>query len=109
MKIQYIDNVCLKLGENAQENWDLISKAKQEYYWVHLQSFPSGHIIVESMEPSEQILQEAGLFCLKHTKFKNLKNIFIIYTKVSNLVLTHNIGEVEFKSNRKTQKLLLPS
>lgn len=108
MKVRYIEGTCLKLGENAAENHELLTRAnEQNFYWVHLDSFPSGHVIIENTTPSIEVLKKAGEFCLEHTKFKSLKNVRIVYTTISNLILSDNVGEVEFKSNRKTKNIVI--
>ena len=107
MKVLFIDNVVVKLGENAKENWELVQQAKHvnpNYHWLHLNSFPSGHAILETSEPSPTLLQTAGQFCKSNTKYKNLKDVYIIATPISNLILTDTVGEVAFKTNRKTKK-----
>tara|TARA_B100000482_G_scaffold191666_1_gene177372 strand:+ start:2242 stop:2568 length:327 start_codon:yes stop_codon:yes gene_type:complete len=108
MKIRYVDYICLKLGENAKENWELISETKNNnFYWVHLDSFPSGHVIIETQTPTTLIINEAGKFCLENTKYRSLKNVHAVITRVSNLILSDKIGQVEFKSKRKTTKFSL--
>lgn len=105
MKVFEYENVVIKLGENAKENTLLVSESEPTYTWVHLESFPSGHVVVQCDEPSKEVLVHAMKICLEGTKYKNLKNVKISITKVSNLKLTNVLGEVEFKSNRKVKSL----
>ena len=114
MKTQNMQNVLIKLGENAKENMQLISEASPHHIWLHLDAFPSGHCIIETSFPLSShtedhnaLIQGAGNFCLQHTKFKNLKHIKVSVTYVSNLKKTDKIGEVEFNSNRKVFRFRL--
>ena len=83
----------------------LVSESEPDHTWIHLESFPSGHVIVQCAEPSNEVLVHAMKTCLDGTKYKNMKNVKVSVTKVSNLKLTNVLGEVEFKSNRKVQSL----
>ena len=46
MKQFEINDTIVRLGETAKENWSLIDEADDQYIWMHLNSFPSGHIII---------------------------------------------------------------
>ena len=105
MKVFEYENVTIKLGQNAQENTLLVSESEPNYTWIHLESFPSGHVIVCCDEPSNEVLAYAMKICLDGTKYKNMKNIKASVTKKSNLKLTDVLGEVEFKSNRKVKSM----
>ena len=51
MKIEEFNNVKFILGQNAQENWNIFDEARKEneyYIWFHLNSFPSGYVIMYS-------------------------------------------------------------
>jgi predicted ribosome quality control (RQC) complex YloA/Tae2 family protein len=47
MKTIIYNNIPIIIGKNAQENWDLLSK-NPNFTWLHLKSFPSCHVIIES-------------------------------------------------------------
>jgi predicted ribosome quality control (RQC) complex YloA/Tae2 family protein len=105
MKVFQYGNITIELGQNAKENALLVSDSKPDYTWLHLESFPSGHVIIQCDEPSNEVLAHAMKICLDGTKYKNMKDVKVSVTKVSNLKLTNVLGEVEFKSNRKVQSL----
>lgn len=116
VKTQNSQNVLIRLGENAKENMQLISEASSHHIWLHLDAFPSGHCIIETSfqitlssltEDHNSLIQDAGNFCLQHTKFKNMKHIKVSVTYVSNLKMTDKIGEVEFNSNRRVFRFQL--
>lgn len=88
------------MGKDAQGNWDLIVESEPDEVWIHLASFPSPHVVI-SPDPTTEQLIEAGNLCRSNSKFKNLKNIKIVYTRIDNLVLVQDqIGCVDFKSKR---------
>ena len=40
------NNTTYWLGKNAQDNWDIIKNAEVNWIWMHLDKFPSGHVII---------------------------------------------------------------
>jgi hypothetical protein len=105
MKEVEIDGINIKLGQTAQENWELVKNSNSNYVWIHLKSFPSGHVLIEDNNPSKIVLQVAMELCLNHTKQKNMKHVYASVTTISNLKSTEKVGEVDFKSNRKVQSV----
>ena len=105
MKVFEYSGVSVKLGQNARENTQLIVESNPNYIWIHLESFPSGHVVIQCEEPSNDILTYAMNVCLEGTRQKNMKNVKASVTKVSNLILTDTLGEVTFKSNRKVKSI----
>lgn len=103
MKTEIFEETIIKIGENAQENWDLIDNSNENYTWMHLNSFPSCHIVIENENPSNELLLEGARLCKDNTKYRNLKNLKICYTLISNLIKGKEIGSVSYKSNRKVK------
>ena len=95
----------IKLGENAAENHSLVELSCSNYTWIHLKSFPSGHVVIDCKSPDKNTIQYAANICLQGTKQKNLKDIYVSITNISNLLTTDKIGQVEFKSNKKVKKI----
>jgi len=90
----------MRIGKDAQDNWDLIALSDPDDIWIHLASFPSPHVIIHPDPTTEDILA-AGNVCRSNSKFKNLKGIKIVYTRIDNLLLVpDHIGCVGFKSKR---------
>ena len=51
MKTFEFENIKFLLGQNAQENWDILEEAQKinsDYIWFHLNSFPSSYVIMYS-------------------------------------------------------------
>lgn len=101
MKIKECENVIIKLGENVYENHELIKVSRPDFLWVHLKSFPSGHVVIESDSCDLSQLKIAMRMCLDGTKYRNMKDVTFSVTKISNIVCTEKKGEVQFKSNKK--------
>lgn len=89
----------LKLGQNAIENDFILSKAKQNNWWFHLDSFPSGHCIIFSEEINNEVINIAANMVKDNSKYKNLKNLKIIYLQVKNIKKTNEPGKVILKKN----------
>ena len=105
MKTFEIDDVEVILGENANENWKLIDDSDGDYIWMHLESYPSGHIIIKSNKVSKQFLNQAAQICKDHTKYRSIPQLRACYTCVSNLVKCGKPGSVQFVSNRQVKSI----
>ena len=114
MKIEYYENVKFILGQNAEENWNILDEAKNEninYIWFHLDSFPSGYVIMYSTlddlvdKNIDDYLFFAGNLCKNNTKYRNLNDIKICYTSLNKLEKTDKIGEIIVKGKKKIIKL----
>lgn len=107
MKCTVAQEVTIRRGESATENWALIDAAEGSWVWLHLDSFPSPHVVVESASPSAQVVAAAAEFCRGGSKYRRLGDLKVCYTTVSNLVKGDAPGSVEYRSRRKVKKLKL--
>lgn len=89
----------MKIGKNAEENTQLFKEAHQDDWWFHLDSFPSAHVYVSELTPEN--IQLAAETIKEKSKFKNLKNVKVVYTQKRNLRLGDKPGLVIIQSNRK--------
>ena len=93
------NNIIHKLGRNAKENFDLIDDADPNDWWFHLEDYPSGHCIVnkesELLDLDNKIKEVAGNLIKKYSKYKNNKNLKIVFTQIKNLVKTKTVGQVK--------------
>lgn len=79
----------IKVGETAQDNWDIIDAADSTDIWFHVKKFPSCHVILETDSHLSKIHKSvlyycAGL-CKEGSKHKNARRVTIIYTEVKNV------------------------
>lgn len=102
------------IGQTAKENWELLETLQQEnssYIWFHLNSFPSPYVIMKSdlMEISEQshsdYLIYGATLCRDNTKYRNLKDLKICYTRLKKLKRGSKVGEVIIKGKTSIIKL----
>ena len=100
MKEYIEDDIVIKVGDNAAENWKLLN-TNPNFIWLHLDSFPSCHVIIESDNPTKDVILVAANLCKSHTKYKNLKNLKVCITNCGNLKKGINMGSVIFKSKKK--------
>ncbi len=107
MKDIIFNNTHILIGQNASENWQIIDDSSNAYYWFHLKSFPSCHVIVQSDDISQDLILYAAQLCKTHTKYKNLTNVKVSYTPISNITKGIDIGSVNFKSNRKVKNVTI--
>ena len=103
------NNTLYWLGKNAQDNWDIIKQADKNWLWFHLDKFSSGHVIIckkiDTITNDEIIY--ASNICKRHSKYKLLNDIGIVYTEINNLSIGKEIGSVYINSNKKTNRIIL--
>lgn len=109
------ENIKFLIGQNSQENWDLLdscSKINNEYIWFHLNSFPSCYVImcsslsdISCADSKNNILNYGAELCKKNTKYRDLPNLKICYTSLKKLKKTNKIGEVIISGKRNIIKL----
>ena len=109
------ENIKFLIGQNSQDNWDLLdscSKINNEYIWFHLNSFPSCYVImcssltdISCADLKNNILNYGAKLCKKNTKYRDLPNLKICYTSLKKLKKTNKIGEVIIVGKKKIIKL----
>lgn len=107
MKILNYDDYVCKVGENAKENWELLDNSTENNIFLHLSSFPSGYVIINSNHLTIDMIYIGALLCKNNTKYRNVPNIKVDYCRCSNLVKGDNVGEVIFKSKRQVKQIKL--
>ena len=97
------DSICDKeldilVGDNAKENWDIISLANQYDYWFHVKNAASCHVVLRmpsnKSKISKQTLKHCAALCKEHSKYANYKNVKILYTLIKNVTKTSDVGGV---------------
>ena len=106
MRSEVFNDTEIVIGQNAQENWDLID-FESDFIWLHLNSYPSCHVIIKDETPTNDTLQVAAEMCKENTKYRNLRNLKICYTKCSNLKKGPDVGSVIYKSKRQVKTILI--
>lgn len=94
------ENNPIKIGQNAEENNDIIKEANQTDMWFHLAKFPSCHVIVECSEEfpiNNAIINYCAQLVKQNTKYKCIPKLKVNYTKIKNVQRTDKIGCVVLK------------
>lgn len=92
------------IGKNKEDNWKIFDEASNNDLWFHLDKFPSCYVILKEDFTKDNIYKAAEL-CKLNTKYRNLRDLLIIYTPKSNLRKGKEIGEVIIKNNKKVNKI----
>jgi predicted ribosome quality control (RQC) complex YloA/Tae2 family protein len=99
----------IQIGQSAQENWDLIDSANASDIWFHLEKFSSPHLILHihdgNEKASNKIIFECAQMVHENSKYKNLKNIYVIYTFIKHIKKDSSKVGTVFTSNTKKIKL----
>jgi predicted ribosome quality control (RQC) complex YloA/Tae2 family protein len=106
MRIQY-NNTWFVVGKSAEDNWKIISNADKDYYWVHAESTPSSHIIIEIDDPLEDEIKYACQLCKAQTKKIQNSSVKFIITQVKNIKLGYKPGEVYFKDKSNVKQIIV--
>lgn len=98
------DTLTYIIGENAQDNWDLIDASSQNDIWFHLESHPSSHVVLKmpnvknaEKKISKQSIIHCAVECKNNSKMKDLKKISVIYTEIKNVTKADQPGSVYTK------------
>lgn len=98
------DEIEFYIGENAQDNFDIIDICKPIDLWFHIHKESSCHVIARmpvdikyNRNQISKIITQGALCCKQHSKTKSKQNVEISYTRLINIVKTHVIGQVIMK------------
>lgn len=94
------------IGRSAKENWQIIDGSSENDVWFHLDDYPSSHIILKTENTdikdfNKQTLIHCASLCKEHSKYSNIKNISVIYTKIKNVNKSDTVGSVNATLTKK--------
>ena len=107
MKKIFAETFSAFIGQNAIENWSLLDISEENDLFFHLTSFPSCYVIIKTQKITKEIIEKGALLCKENTKYKNLRNIYIDYTYVSNVEKGDIVGEIIYKRKKLVKKIKL--
>lgn len=98
-------NYIIYIGENAQENWNLIDKSGQNDLWFHVENNPSCHIVLNinsRKKVHKSVINYCAKLCKENSKkyIKNSKKCKIIYTQIKNVSKSDKVGSVNIKNTK---------
>ncbi|WAA10652.1 Rqc2 family fibronectin-binding protein [Fervidibacillus albus] len=77
------DGTVIFVGKNNKQNDYLTMKlAKREEIWLHAKDIPGSHVVIRSVNPNEQTIEEAAILAAYFSKGRNSSNVPVDYTKV---------------------------
>jgi len=93
-------SVVFYIGENAQDNFDVIDKCNENDYWFHATVESSCHVVAKLSNVEEKIkkqkmhtiIHQGALLCKKHTNKLKKDKVGFIYTKIKNVTKTEKVG-----------------
>ena len=100
-------DITFYIGQNKNDNFDVIDKGKPNDLWFHAQGVSSCHVVAVipndiSKKDRRYIIKTGALLCKKYTnKIKNIKSVEIVYTQIKNIEKTSVSGCVIIKNNKK--------
>lgn len=101
MKIITFENYIFKIGQNAKENWEMLNDIEDNYLFFHLSDFPSCYVIVEynkSENPDYDLIRFGATICKANTKYRNIKNVKVDYTRCNNIKKGKKVGEIYYNN-----------
>lgn len=112
-EIHLINNLMIPfyIGNNAQDNFDIIDQADPSDLWFHVKDHSSCHVIANISEITDKIksnkklkqyiIKKGAVLCKQNTnKFVSTKNLEIIYTNIENIEKTNVLGQVHTKQSK---------
>ena len=106
----YPEPIIIYIGQNAKDNWNILDTSKQEnelFWWFHLKTLPSSHIIVKAETLTNVLITYAAYLCKQSTKYRKYNKIAVSYTQCNNVFKDGPVGSVNFKSNKKVKNIIV--
>ena len=95
--IEYI----IQIGQNKNENFDIIEQANSRDIWFHVEGIPSCHVILKTDEKMtlihRKVIKRCAYLCKINSKAKKLPLCNILYTTIDNVTKTDLVGQVQVK------------
>ncbi|PEZ00854.1 hypothetical protein CN326_22185 [Bacillus sp. AFS018417] len=77
------DGTEILVGKNNKQNDYLTNKlARRDEFWLHTKDIPGSHVVIRSLEPSEETLIQAAKLAAYFSKAKESSSVPVDYTKI---------------------------
>jgi predicted ribosome quality control (RQC) complex YloA/Tae2 family protein len=110
--VRYIEaikqNIEFYVGENAEDNFEIIDVSDPDDIWFHMTNISSCHVVAKlpdnnnfDKKQMRKIIVQGAELCKRNSKLNAERDVEITYTKIKNLEKTDIIGSVsihEFKT-----------
>lgn len=102
---KYIDsirgNIEFRVGQHAQDNFDLIDTSAPTDLWFHIRDGASCHVVAVVTEGASynkkqlrHIATQGAVICKQHSKYKSESNVQVMYTQIQHVTKTSTVGMV---------------
>lgn len=102
--VEYI----IRIGQNRQDNFDIIDGADLSDIWFHVEGIPSCHVILKTEQKMNniplQVIKRCAYLCKINSKAKTEPKCSVSYTTINNITKTDIIGQVNV-TNYKTVRV----
>ena len=97
------------IGQNKNENWDIIDAAEKTDIWFHIEELASCHVILKNTnnlklrDIPRQVIKRCAYLCKINSSLivKKMPKCDVIYAPISEVVKTGIVGQVEVKKYNK--------
>lgn len=77
------DGTEIFVGKNNKQNDYLTTKfARRDEIWLHTKDIPGSHVVIRSLEPTEETLLEAAKIAAYYSKAKESSSVPVDFTKI---------------------------
>ncbi|HDX9576942.1 TPA: NFACT family protein [Bacillus pseudomycoides] len=77
------DGTEILVGKNNKQNDYLTNKlARRDEFWLHTKDIPGSHVVIRSLEPSDETVMEAAKLAAYFSKAKESSSVPVDYTKI---------------------------
>ncbi|MCX2825374.1 hypothetical protein COM13_08590 [Bacillus pseudomycoides] len=77
------DGTEILVGKNNKQNDYLTTKfARRDEIWLHTKDIPGSHVVIRSLEPTEETLLEAAKLAAYYSKAKDSSSVPVDFTKI---------------------------
>ena len=88
----------IRIGQNKEENFNIISDSSKMDIWFHIEDMPSCHVILTNTEKinniPRQVIKRCAYLCKINSKAKVKHKCNVMYTSLENVTMTKVIGQV---------------
>ena len=68
----------IRVGEDAKENGFMVKHSDQRFIWLHLDSMPSCHVVIQSPDPDQETMRHAQQLVKYFSKARDLFQVKVI-------------------------------
>lgn len=97
LSVEY-EGINIKIGKNNVQNDYILKQANRNDMWFHIQTYHGSHVIVNSPDPSDKVIEVAATLAAHFSQAKYSENVTVDYTLVKNVKRTGTKGLVLLKS-----------